>query len=376
MKNSIKIVTASLLVFAGISCTENLDYEPGGVGPVSELMAPDNGYYVELQSASTATLDFAWAPSLAQDGQNPHYEVVFYKNAQGGDPVYRVDAGYTAGIAITHKEINRAAGAAGVETGADGAIYWAVVPSRGVTEAPVIVTPRRLELKRLLGFNVIPTEVYITGEGSEGGNDLSAAVKARCNAEGEFTLYTKIEAGKGFTFVSSKSGEHTTYTIVNGILDDQSTTPATLGETAVYRIKLDFNIRSITLSRIDRVFFNFAPRREDNDDMVYIGNGCWKWSDYKVVFKQENWGLDERYNFHVVYEGDDEYVWCGSVGNDSRPGKMSGPEYDILNEVPFSGDWYNPKFKFHGDLNGKTVDITVKMSGDLDQYTHVIDNIR
>lgn len=375
MKNSIKILVAGLLVFAGISCTENLDYEPGGVGSVTELMTPSTGYYVELQSASTATLDFAWAPSLAEDGQNPHYEVVFYKNAQGGEPVYRVDAGYTASVAITHKEINRAAGAAGVETGADGIVYWAVVASRGVTESPVTVTPRRLELKRLLGFNVIPTELYITGEGSEGGADLSAAQKARCNAEGEFTLYTKIESGKGFTFVSSLGDDRTTYTIVNGILDDQSTTPATLGETAVYRIKLDFNIRSITLSKVNRVTYNFAPRREDNRDMTYIGNGCWKMYDYPVAFREESWGKDERYNFMPVIDGD-TYIWCGSLGNDSRPGKLSGPEYDILNEVPFAGDYYNPKFKFHGDLDGKTVDITVKMSGDLEQYTHLIDNIR
>ncbi len=375
MKNSIKIVTALLLAFAGLSCTENLDYEPGGVGSVTRLMAPADEYYVELQSVSTAKLDFAWAPVLAEDGQNPHYEVVFYKNAGGGDPVYRVDAGYTTSIAISHKEINRAAGAAGVETGADGAIYWAVVASRGVNQSPVTVTPRKLELKRLLGFNVIPTEVYITGEGSEGGSDLSAAIKARCNAEGEFTLYTKIEAGKGFTLVSSKSGEHTTYTIVNGILDDQSTTPATVGETAVYRIKLDFNIRSITFSKVNKVTYNFAPRREDNRDMTYIGNGCWKMYDYPVVFREESWGLDQRYNFHPFFDGE-EYVWCGSLGNDSAPGQLSGPEYDILNEVLFAGDWYNPKFKFHSDFNGKTVDITVKMSGDLDQYTHVIDNIR
>lgn len=375
MKNSIKILTASLLVYAGISCSEDLDYEPGGVGSVTELMAPGNGYYVELQSTSTAKLDFAWAPALAEDGQSPHYEVVFYKSAQVGDPVYRVDAGFTPSIAITHKEINRAAGAAGVETGADGTIYWAVVAGRGVTEAPVTLVPRALELKRLLGFNVIPTELYITGEGAEGGSDLTAAVKARCTAEGEFTLYTKIEAGKGFTFVNSKGDDRTTYTIVGGILDDQSTTAATLDETAVYRIKLDFNIRSVSLSKVDKVEFNFAPRREDNRDLTYIGNGCWKTYDYPVVFREESWGTDERYNFMPVIDGV-TFIWCGSLGNDSAPSKLTGPEYDILNEVPFTGDYYNPKFKFHGDLDGKTVDITVKMSGDLEQYTHLIDNIR
>lgn len=366
---------ASLLVFAGASCTEDLDYEPGGTTSVKKLLTPAESYYVELQSTSTASLTFSWAPASAEDGQNPQYEVVFFKNAQGGEPVYRVDAGYTASVAITHKELNRAAGAAGIDTGADGVIYWGVIPSCGLIQAPVTIAPRRLELTRLLGFNVIPTEVYITGEGSEGGADLNAALKARCTAEGEFTLYTKIEAGKGFAFVSSLADDRTTYTVVNGILDDRSTAPATVGETAVYRVKLDFNIRSISFSKINKVTYNFAPRREDNKDMTYIGNGCWKMYDYPVVFREESWGKDERYNFMPQIDGVD-YIWCGSLGNDSRPGKLSGPEYDILNEVLFAGDYYNPKFKFHGDLDGKIVDITVKMSGELEQYTHVIDNIR
>ena len=164
-----------------------------------------------------------------------------------------------------------------------------------------------------------------------------------------------------------------TYTVVNGVLNDQSAEPATIDRSGVYRIKLDLNVRGITFEHIDRVEFNFAPRTEDNGNMEYIGNGCWKFSDYNVKFREESWGLDQRYNFHPVFDGV-TYVWAGTKGNDSSPSALSGAEYYILTENLFTGDAYGPeKFKFHSDFNGKKVDITLIMSGDVENCTHVIE---
>ena len=161
--------------------------------------------------------------------------------------------------------------------------------------------------------------------------------------------------------------------VVNGVLDDQSAEPATIDRSGVYRIKLDLNVRGITFEHIDRVEFNFAPRTEDNGNMEYIGNGCWKFSDYNVKFREESWGLDQRYNFHPVFDGV-TYVWAGTKGNDSSPSALSGAEYYILTENLFTGDAYGPeKFKFHSDFNGKKVDITLIMSGDVENCTHVIE---
>ena len=292
MKKILNILMAAL-VLTGISCSEDLEYKPGGVTPVQTLLLPADNYYVELQSASTATLRFSWEPALAADGQLPHYEVVFF-GKPGGEIVYRCDAGSSTSVDIVHKEINRIANAAGIDVGADGAVYWSVVSSRGVDTAPVVATPRRLELTRLLGFNVIPDQLFLTGEATEGGSDLENACVGRKTGDGEFTFYQQLEAGKGFTFVSSKGDDRTTYTVVNGVLNDQSAEPATIDRSGVYRIKLDLNVRGITFEHIDRVEFNFAPRTEDNGNMEYIGNGCWKFSDYNVKFREESWGLDQR----------------------------------------------------------------------------------
>ena len=82
MKKILNILMAAL-VLTGISCSEDLEYKPGGVTPVQTLLLPADNYYVELQSASTATLRFSWEPALAADGQLPHYEVVFFGKPGG-----------------------------------------------------------------------------------------------------------------------------------------------------------------------------------------------------------------------------------------------------------------------------------------------------
>ena len=363
-----------------VSCTLDKEYRPGDVYPVSSLISPEDDTYIRLQSGSDASTTFEWSPAFAQDGMSPQYEVAFY-GSPDGEIVYRVDAGFNTSVSIAHKELNKAASAAGIPTGEDGSMYWAVVASRGISESAVTVTPRKLEVTRLLGFETIPAEVYITGEGSETGTDLSAAYKAiKSTEEGMFTFYHQLKAGQGFTFVDSKDADHTVYTIVNGILDDKSSTPATVSEDGIYKITLDFNVRGVTIEPITNVLYNFAPRTEDNRSISYIGNGCWKMTDYPVVFKQESWGLDERYNFRATIDGV-EHVW-GYASSDS--GTQSGEQpasyfyiYDYLySSMTGTVPWYNYSFKFNTSLNGSTVDITVCMNGDNGYPTHIIDNIR
>ena len=106
MKKILNILMAAL-VLTGISCSEDLEYKPGGVTPVQTLLLPADNYYVELQSASTATLRFSWEPALAADGQLPHYEVVFF-GKPGGEIVYRCDAGSSTSVDIPVVPMNTA----------------------------------------------------------------------------------------------------------------------------------------------------------------------------------------------------------------------------------------------------------------------------
>lgn len=361
-----------LAALAPVSCTLDQEYRPGEVGPVSSLVAPEDGWYEELQSGAGASLTFSWSPAYAEDGMEPQYEVVFYSSPEGGEPVYRVDAGFNTSVAISHKELNKAASAAGIPTGESGSVYWAVIASRGIVESDVTVTPREIELTRLLGFETLPTEVYLTGEGTETGADLSAAYKAITgDEEGVFYFYHRLSAGKGFVFTSGKEEGYTTYTIVNGILDDQSTEPATVDADGIYKITLDFNIRAVTLEPVTNVLYNFAD--DHTRDMEYIGNGTWKLTDYTVKFLDKGYEED-RYHFRATIGGT-EMVWGYEATDSSRPGTLTGSYFYIYERVWDGNRWAYP-YKFMTDLNGATVDITVYMNGDVEHTTHVIDNIR
>lgn len=363
-----------------VSCTLDKEYRPGDVYPVSSLISPEDDTYIRLQSGSDASTTFEWSPAFAQDGMSPQYEVVFYDSPEMTSE-YRVDAGFNTSVSVTHKQLDDAAKYLGIGNGMDGTMYWAVIASRGTNESGLTVTPRRVEITRLNAFEVLPEEVYITGEGTECGTDILNAYKAIAEEEtGVFTFYHRLSAGKGFVFTSGREGEYTTYTMVDGILDDQSTDPVTVAEDGIYKITLDFNTRGITFEEVSKVIFNFAPRTGDNRDMSYIGNGCWIMTDYPVEFKQESWGLDERYNFRATIDGT-EYVW-GYASSDS--GTQSGEQpstyfyvYSYL-YASMTGDvpWYNYSFKFNTSLNGSTVDITVCMNGGNVHPTHIIDNIR
>lgn len=354
-----------------VSCTLDKEYRPGDVYPVSSLISPEDDTYIRLQSGSDASTTFEWSPAFAQDGMSPQYEVAFY-GSPDGEIVYRVDAGFNTSVSIAHKELNKAASAAGIPTGEDGSMYWAVVASRGISESAVTVTPRKLEVTRLLGFETIPAEVYITGEGSETGTDLSAAYKAiKSTEEGMFTFYHQLKAGQGFTFVDSKEADHTVYTIVNGILDDKSSTPATVSEDGIYKITLDFNVRGVTIEPITNVLYNFADDHTRNMD--YIGNGTWKLTDYTVQFLDKGYEED-RYHFRATIGGT-EMVWGYEASDSSRPGTLTGSYFYVYEYVWDGNRWAYP-YKFMTDLNGATVDITVYMNGDVDHTTHIIDNIR
>lgn len=355
-----------------VSCTLDQEYRPGDVSPVSSLIAPEDDVYIRLQSGADAATVFEWSPASAEDGMSPQYEVVFYSSPDGGEPAYRVDAGFNTSVSITHKDLNKAASAAGIPTGEDGTMYWAVIASRGITESAVTVKPRKIEITRLLGFEMIPTDVYITGEGTETGTDLSAACKAIAESEeGMFVFYHQLKAGQGFMFIDSKEENHTSYTIADGVLDDQSSVPATVAEDGIYKITLDFNVRGVTVEPVTNVLYNFADDHTRN--MEYLGNGTWKLSDYTVEYLDKGYEED-RYHFRATVGGT-EMVWGYEASDSNRPGSLTGTYFYIYEYVWDGNRWAYP-YKFMEDLNGSTVDITVYMNGDVDHPTHVIDNIR
>jgi hypothetical protein len=222
----------------------------------------------------------------------------------------------------------------------------------------------------LAGFADIPVDVYITGEGSEGGATLANALKFKSTASGEFEIYTKLTAGKTYNFVDRTSGTVRTFYTSGQSLKEGGNTTAT--KTAVYRIKLDFNTGAAIYTEVKKIELFFSPNNVFLFEIPYVSVGVFKSVNQPITFKQESWGRDERYKFRMtVNDGTtDSYEWWGSKNSDnSRPTSASAASYWFL--YPVSSDQWNYSFKFATEIDMSYSDVILYFTSDKD-YTHEV----
>lgn len=341
------IACAAIVSFA--SCTQEMEYKDVKVTAVNALYEPADNKAVELQASATAALFFEWESAKAEDGGAPLYEVVFDKaGGNFSNPIYKVlsDGNGARNYAtISHKLLNSIGAKAGLMGGETGNIIWTVVASRGIaTSAPGKV--HTIALTRLLGFEEIPSQVFLVGDAVEGGS-----IGCTSPAGGEFQVFVKLEAGNAFKLADSADAAGKTFHISGTkILESEGT--YTVEESGVYRINMDFNIASAKMQKIDKVEFYFSPEGKTLFDMPYAGNGVFS-ATAAIEFKQEGWGRDERYWLKMTYADGSAVKWGADPGCDSRPG-AAGPEdrYWVCYEYGNLSQWDN-KWKLNGDFDYK-----------------------
>ena len=373
--SSLLVLCVSIL---GTSCTSDMEYKDVNVTSVQQLYTPKDNVGIELQASATASVFFEWASALAEDGISPQYEVLFDK--VGGDflkPVYSQtsdDMGLRSYATISHKTLDKVAQLAGFGSGEKGSLVWTVRSSRGVVQQRATVV-RTLTVTRLLGFTEIPAQLFITGEGSEGGTDVSKALAFASPASGEFMIFTKLEAGKKYHFVSGKDTEARVFYTESGKLKESSTGDgaATVSETGIYRINLDFNISTVAMAKVVSLGWFFSPSNKVDIALTYQGNGIWKGTG-RTEFHQEAWGRDERYKFEMVYDRDGTRLvshWGPTNPSlDNRPGDNEDPAYFNMQEWPTS-QWNN-KWKLHGKFDNQMTTFTVYLNGE-GVYRHTVE---
>src|SRR5665648_914297 len=204
---NLSLLIAVLVAFTG--CDKDESLKDTRVTAVKTFFEPTEGKSVVLQSSASASLYFEWEPAKAEDSGMVLYEVAFDK--VGGDfssPLYRMASDNNGGYnhaTLTHKQLNKIAGMAGIESAATGKLIWTVFSSKGINDIKADES-RTIEITRLSGFADIPVDVFVTGEGSEGGADLSKASIMKSTSNGEFEIYTKLTAGKTYHFTDAKVG--------------------------------------------------------------------------------------------------------------------------------------------------------------------------
>ena len=345
------------------------------IEPVSKLSAPVDAKYIKLQPATSASVSFEWEQARAEDGSLVLYEVVFDKEAGDfSDPVATIASdggGVQNKLTLSHKDLNSIAGKAGIEALGTGKLKWSVKAAKGYN-IKLATESRTIEVERPNGFAEIPVDVYLTGEATEAGTDLSKAIKLKSTASGVFEIYTSLKNGT-YQFVDRNTGTPSTYYIDGTILKQDGQTTQADG-TKQYRLRLDFNNTAATVTQIAAIGLWFSPENKVIYDLPYAGSSTWSFKNQLINFHQESWGRDERYKFRmdvVAADGTTGQEWWGSSNADNnRPTATTPLSFWELKTVP-NNDQYNYSFKFKSEVDGANCDVNVYFSPDKN-YTHEV----
>jgi len=358
------IASLMLLIPAMNGCDEN-DEINLNVTPVTDLYEPADNKSLELSSEASASLYFEWAHAKAEDGGMVMYELVFDQaNGDFSDPVYRMPSdnnGSRNSATVTHKQLNKIAAMMGFGASEIGSFNWTVVSSKGVNEMKGDAI-RTLTVKRLAGFADIPLGVYITGTATEG----EATIAMKGVESGVFEIYTKLEAGKTYSFTDGDS--HNYYP--DGGVIKEGDTGASVDHTGIYRMTLDFTTGSFTTDEVTRVDMHILWKNE-LVELPYIGNG--EWGTLADFSDRTDIDDDERYKFKVTTTALGRKDWVSVETHDNAPSGQDVWWYvkpDPDNDDDQWDDGHVWKLTSRG-WNGKKLDVKF-MLNPAGEYTHSI----
>lgn len=375
-----KIVTYGMLIasliIGFIGCSDTMGEPDHSLTEVKALIEPMNDKSLVLLPAASASVYFEWEHAKI-DGGPAIYQIAFDRmEGDFSNPLYLAYAGnngYNNNITLSHKQLNKIMGMAGVGPSGTGSLKWSVFSSKG-TNSLKATQEHSLTITRLAGFaeEDIPVDLYVTGEASEGGTDLAKAHKMTAISPGEFEVYTKLKAGASFYFVDAVAGSPKKFSMEEGLVRKEGV--SSVASDGVYRITLDFNTGASTATLVTRVAFYFSPEGKILFDIPYKGYGVFQATE-TVTFKQEGWGRDERYKFRMFVKEDGgtgeetELEWGTLNQTDSRPTASSPESYYYL-KLMNPTQWDN-KWKLMGDFDGNPGVYTIYLQADK-PYTHSI----
>ncbi|SEO02401.1 SusE outer membrane protein [bacterium A37T11] len=369
-KNIISIASYFLIFVAFTGCSKDESFKEVDVTAVKTLYSPDDNKNVVLQTTGSASLYFEWEKAVAQDNGLVYYDVLFDKeDGDFSNPIYVVPAenkGTSTGANITHQVLNKIAGLAGIPTSQEGAIKWTIQSSRGLTKV-LSAESRVIHITRLNSIEP-PSVLYLTGEGTEGGADLTQALPVKALTGGsKFEIYTKLLAGKTYKFVDSKTTVSRTFSVdAGGPSFKENETGATVAKDGIYRISLDFIASSVSVEEITKLDF-FMCTAQQRVTLNYQGKGIWQVNDIVPDFKT---GFsDDRYYFLMTIGGSEQKV--GSSVKNNQPPTTNTGSFFYLNFHPEDKDQWNYSFKFP-NRNVQKCSFTVKFSSEIENYTHIV----
>lgn len=371
-KIKMSILLCVIVALGSISCNKDKTLDHTQVTAVNNLFFPENDAYIKLAQGNVV---FEWEQARAEDNGLVMYEVLFDREEGNfSQPIYAVPAdgnGVQRRLTLSHGDINRIATLAGIAAQQTGKIKWSVVSSKGINVQPPTAI-HLLSVERPLGFSDTPGELFLTGSGTEGGDDISQAQAFKQVSDGVFEIYTRLGTGS-YWFAAGRNDEAPTFSLdASGVIQEEIVANNT--DEKVVRIRLNFNDASSTMTEIVGLELWFAPDDRFWFDLPYVGNGEWLAEGQSIEFKQEGWGRDERYKFRFQIQeegGEVTDAWYGSVNADnSRPTGSSAASYWFM--VPVTDNRWDNCFKFDENADNNTADIRVTFNAEVPAYTHSV----
>jgi len=367
-------VLLALSIIAVASCKKDVKELNENISANGALISPQNQQSIKLTpSVGTASQQFTWSAASPEDGGVILYEVVFAK--EGGNlnnPTLRVASdgnGLQPKLTISHKDLTKIAAACGITASSKGNIIWTVVASKASNRKPMEES-RMLQLERPAGFAEVPTELYLTGSATEGGDDVTKAVKLKKLEEGVFEVYTSLKPG---TYqLADKPTQAARRFFPDGASIKEGATPITVtGSTKVYYLKYDFNVATVIEAvEVQSLGLYMSAYGNEIGQLAYTSGGNWESGIIPVVFYQFSWGRDERYKFAFHTSSGIRYFGSSNVNNVSPVGQ--GASYFYLNSV--TNDQWNNTYKFNPSADNKNVRVKVSMNAG-GPYSHVVTTV-
>jgi predicted alpha-1,6-mannanase (GH76 family) len=291
-----------------LSCSKPVEEEIEETTPeisaVEEFISPADNSSFEL-AEDMANVKFEWQKAKASAGIVPRYEVIFFaENGTPSEPIYTITATVNNSIIVNQTRLNEIAAKAGIEVGSGGIVKWTVRAyyqslSTMSTKVNKIIVIRSGEAEPV-------TRLFLTGRGTEFGEDISESMEFIRISDAEFTIFSKLTGGQPFKFISNNEGNRIrSFSVEDGRLIEDGASTA-VAKTAVYKIHVNLTSAVVAMREITEISL-FYSIKERAIPLQYEGRGIWKTISL-INFSRQSWGDERRYKFRMAEVQEEQTV--------------------------------------------------------------------
>ena len=287
--NKLSLLFIFISLLALTSCEEENNIDAVSTFELSEplLLSPLSDFNLNLENQnSNDTVRFEWeSANSTGDFLITYTFFIDLLNGDFSEPVLSQTTsnnGLETFFELTQRELDVILSNAGFESNEVASVKWGVRAQsiNQITE----VTSFDINIRRF-DAQVPPNSLFLAGDATEIGNDISNAIQLRRlpNADGSLTnifqVYTSLQEGSTYNFYSSQNEDMALTYTSNGENIEIGDTGINVVQTGVYRITVDFNSETLNLFNIDRwsIVGNVIPDGWNGDQpLEYQGNGIWQ----------------------------------------------------------------------------------------------------